>query len=419
MKADAHTYGDSRPLCHLLACFLSLGTLIIFARLLILGLNSSLAPFIALAAYQDVVMVALVVWGYFSLLRMVERPAARRLMIAGGWALCVVLTILTVIAETIYLLIRSPLTYRLVVVSQNMAGIGGSIAQGTRLAVVAIPLALLFVISFTELLWRMAPAAFAAMLPNVCSPVFLVVVGVYGLIGHAWAVRNVTYPPMVMNAEWAFVSSLFEKPRPMVTERIPPEYLTDFQPTTHKIDAAAALAKFDILNGRGQHHPLNVLMIVMESVGSRRLHLYGAAYADTPELDALSRNAIVFDRIYSAQANTSAAIAALFCSVYPYHGWFPVSRYAPELTITGLPAILKQNNYRTAFIHSGQLYYDNNYSFLKDHGFTDIEDEPRTSTPRATRSYLARQSSGSPPTLRSRSFSPCGLRTHINRICPP
>jgi len=118
-------------------------------------------------------------------------------------------------------------------------------------------------------------------------------------------------------------------------------------------------------------------MVVMESVGSRRLHVYGAPYTDTPELDTLSRHALVFDRIYVGQALTSAAMAALFCSVYPYHGWFTVSRYSPDLRIPALPAILENQGYRTAFIHSGQLYYDNNEEFLKDHGFKDIQSEHR------------------------------------------
>jgi arylsulfatase A-like enzyme len=197
------------------------------------------------------------------------------------------------------------------------------------------------------------------------------------MVGHVWAARYIAYPPTVANPEWAFLSSLFQNSRPMVRDHIPPEYLADFLPPDKTVHSSARPAMFDSGDLGPGKPPLNVLMIVMESVGARRLHLYGAPYNDTPELDALARHGVVFDRIYVSQAITSAAMAALFCSVYPYHGWFTVSRYAPDLRIPGLPAILANRGYRTAFIHSGQLFYDNNDDFLTNHGFKDLEAEHR------------------------------------------
>ena len=44
--------------------------------------------------------------------------------------------------------------------------------------------------------------------------------------------------------------------------------------------------------------PMNVLMVVMESVGVRRLEFYGAPYHDSPNLIRLASHGMLFQRIY-------------------------------------------------------------------------------------------------------------------------
>jgi len=87
--------------------------------------------------------------------------------------------------------------------------------------------------------------------------------------------------------------------------------------------------------------PLNVLMVVMESVGAHRLGLYGAPFDDTPNLVELACHALVFDRVYVAEAQTSAALGALLASVYPDHDWPSLTQLAPALSIPGLPAVCR------------------------------------------------------------------------------
>jgi arylsulfatase A-like enzyme len=116
----------------------------------------------------------------------------------------------------------------------------------------------------------------------------------------------------------------------------------------------------------------NVVMVVMESVGARNLGVYGAPYGDTPQLQRLENHAAVFSHIYAAQGNTSAAMTALFCSLYPRLDWFPVPRWHPNLASQGLPALLEQYGYATALIDSGSISDDRRAEFLLDHGFTSV-----------------------------------------------
>jgi lipoteichoic acid synthase len=123
--------------------------------------------------------------------------------------------------------------------------------------------------------------------------------------------------------------------------------------------------------------PLNILMIVMESVGSHRLGLYGAPYDDSPEISRLARHGAVFDQVYVSFAATSPAMGALFCSLYPEHGWYTMQGLMPNIGVPGLAQVLADHGYRTGFIHSGTMEFDNQGEFLHDHGFADILSEPR------------------------------------------
>jgi arylsulfatase A-like enzyme len=126
-------------------------------------------------------------------------------------------------------------------------------------------------------------------------------------------------------------------------------------------------------------HPLNVVMVVLESEGIRRLQLYGAPYSDTPNMVQLAKHGDVFNRIYVSQPNTSAAMAALVCSLYPEHGWSDIPRNMSDIRVPGLAEVLARHGYRTGFIHEGTLAFDNEDAFLRHHGFADIESTPQES----------------------------------------
>jgi len=117
-------------------------------------------------------------------------------------------------------------------------------------------------------------------------------------------------------------------------------------------------------------------MIVMESVGSGSLELYGAHYRDSPELVRLAAHGALFDRMYVSQPYTSSAMLALFCSLYPNHGWIPLVRSTPSLNVPGLADVLRRHGYRTAFMHFGTLSFDNQAVFLRNHGFEQLFAKP-------------------------------------------
>src|SRR5947209_1814237 len=113
---------------------------------------------------------------------------------------------------------------------------------------------------------------------------------------------------------------------------------------------------------------------MLESVGSRYLGHYGAAYDNTPELARLAERGITFDRIYAPQPHTSNAMAAIFCSLYPWHSWRSLPCRAPDLRVAGLGNMLAHHGYSTALLHTGDMHFDHEDEFLRQHGFDEVHD---------------------------------------------
>ena len=116
----------------------------------------------------------------------------------------------------------------------------------------------------------------------------------------------------------------------------------------------------------------NVMLILLESTGARHLGAYGAPRDPTPNLTALARNSIVFDRAYSVYPESIKGLFATLCSRYPA---FDV----PPEALRGVPCeslarSLKDAGYRTSLFHSGRFMYLGMEAVIRDRGFDLLED---------------------------------------------
>ena len=327
--------------------------------------------------YQDVLFCAVLAWLIHGLLLFRDGRAVERTILVGGWSVCLLLVIYAAIGSIIYENIHSPFTYRLWVASDHLRGIRASVVSdfSLRSASIIAKMVLLFV-CISEGLWRLLPRLLEKTRLTFYSRWSAAFLLVYVFGAHMWTVTYVRYLPAVANPEFAFAQSLFESAEPILNASVPSQYFRDFIPTTAAVRAnttpALPLPIVPRLALPMAHPPRHILMVVMESVGTRRLELYGAPYHDTPQMIRLARHSLVFDRIYASQPYTSPAMVALFCSVYPRHSWIPVTRSTPNLHVPGLADVLAQRGYRTAFMHFGTLGFDNQGEFLRDHGFQQV-----------------------------------------------
>ena len=322
--------------------------------------------------YQDVAFWSVLAWCFYGLLKL--SPEKRAILIAG-WSVCLLTAVYTAVHLIIYSETRSPLTYRLWLTADLGRGIEVSLAREVSRAEVGVPASVIIMITVAESVWRLAPNTVGRIRRRFHSATVAVVICLYVLAAQVWTVTYLHRLAVAANPEWALVSSLFGRPVPRVLDVIPAGYTSDFLPEGQRKAAGVSpphSLAFTQLRPTSSQRPMNVVMIVMESVGAGRLQLYGASYKDSPEMVRLAGHGLVFDRIYAAQSYTSAAMPALFCSLYPEHTRLNVLQLSPDIGVPGLAEVLAGHGFRTAFMHEGQLSFDNQSVFVESHGFQEV-----------------------------------------------
>jgi len=320
-----------------------------------------------LAGYQDIFVWAILLWNFGALPWRCAHAQMRQVALIVGWIACLLVAAMTALHLVIYSYLATPLTFRMIAISQTAGGIGGSFSGALRAAFLYIAQSMVFTLLAGYLLSHRAPTVARSVRRWICSRYAVCVLIVFCVTGRRVLADQTLYSPGLANPVWALVESAFQPSAPKVTKDFPREYLKDFRPESKFPTPGFARIT---LTSAGRR--LNVVMIVMESVGTRRLQLYGAPYENSPQMVELARHGEIFTRVYVGQALSSSSMAALFCSVYPELQWFAVTRLSSKLPIPGLPAILAKHGYRTAFMHPGTLSYDSDGEFLKAHGFETL-----------------------------------------------
>ena len=128
-----------------------------------------------------------------------------------------------------------------------------------------------------------------------------------------------------------------------------------------------------ILDARLPDQPTNLLMIVLESVGTVRLLRDPSVM---PFLMGLrgSPRALWFEQHYSHWPQTMKSMFTMLCSELPYPDYASISHVNPAIPCVSLPQALEGVGYRTAFIHSGDFAYERKLRFLKHRRFDTLLD---------------------------------------------
>lgn len=123
---------------------------------------------------------------------------------------------------------------------------------------------------------------------------------------------------------------------------------------------------------RGSMKGRNVVLAVLESTGARHLGAYGGTPDPTPNLTALARRSIVFERAYAVYPESIKGLFATLCSRYPAFDT-PPEIYAGA-PCASLPRTLAAAGYRTALFHSGRFDYLGMKAIVDHRGFELLAD---------------------------------------------
>jgi arylsulfatase A-like enzyme len=122
----------------------------------------------------------------------------------------------------------------------------------------------------------------------------------------------------------------------------------------------------------------HVIVLFLESFSSHALE------KAAPNFGRLSKEGILFSNFYS---NGTFTYRAMLAGLFGTLGGDTAQGLGPYVNIpyVGLPQLMKQAGYSTAFFHNGSLSFDKQRDFLKNHfdllaDRNEIEDSPNTST---------------------------------------
>jgi arylsulfatase A-like enzyme len=158
------------------------------------------------------------------------------------------------------------------------------------------------------------------------------------------------------NPHWTMLRSSFpeflQAKSPLLSIEYPEEDLKDFErPNLHAKDTGP----LDPLVQKFHARPVkNVILLVLESVGSHYLTLYDNNSPVTPRLAEEAKNSVVFDSYYTPVGWTVYALnSILHATTPPLKGYTRTSFIVDNIPTPSLATVLRDRGYQTVFMASG------------------------------------------------------------------
>ena len=133
--------------------------------------------------------------------------------------------------------------------------------------------------------------------------------------------------------------------------------------------------------------PLNLVIILEESLGATFVQSLGGEYAVTPELERLKHKGWWFEQLYATGTRSVRGIEAVVSGYLPTPARSVVKLSLSQQNFFTIADLLKQQGYFTEFIYGGESHFDNMASFFVGNGFESIIDQQDYDNPVFTGSW--------------------------------
>jgi arylsulfatase len=110
--------------------------------------------------------------------------------------------------------------------------------------------------------------------------------------------------------------------------------------------------------GCRERKPPDILLITIDTLRADRLGAYGSRMGLTPNVDALAREALVFDRAYAAAPITGPSLSSAFTSHYPHETKITDNGLLIPAGVVTLAELLRRGGYETAAVVSNPVLCD-------------------------------------------------------------
>ena len=249
------------------------------------------------------------------------------------------------------------------------------VSTGTCLALLTVPVGLLLLAWWSSGRGGQRVLSIFRSQTIACLLLLLVVQALIcrTYIQAAWTDPNRWERRIAVNPHVVLIDSCWE-------ELLKSDHLTlSFDPVDIDTSDFASLPPRGEESDRGidnpKSRPLNLVVIVLESVGAGYLDLYGGLHVTMPCLSARAEcGGMVFDNVYAHAASSPKGLVALSSSVIPRVDWKLITRDCPDFSVPTLPAVLAERGYRSCYLHSGYWSWKRRDEFLLRHGVDTLID---------------------------------------------
>jgi phosphoglycerol transferase MdoB-like AlkP superfamily enzyme len=131
---------------------------------------------------------------------------------------------------------------------------------------------------------------------------------------------------------------------------------------------------------RGQQ-ARNLVVIFEESLGAQFVAAAGGEPGITPNLNRLSREGILFTRLYASGTRSVRGMEAIVGGFLPIPGTSVLKRNLSQSGFFSLAQLLGPRGYDCSFLYGGEKRFDNMGSWYYGNGFTRVIDEPEFVNP--------------------------------------
>lgn len=312
--------------------------------------------------------------------RMADRWAA-----LTGWGIIVAVTWYAVVSVAVFQKLNLQLTYPHLLFLGGWRELGESLLPAITWQAVAIFLAIPLVLPWLTSLISAAAGRWSCSRRTVsfAAAVFVTYLVAAGIWHKThWKETSLWQGRLARNPHWRLIQSFLWTSEDWGPDDASPasdSQLADFLPASPNIVAAEPIPAHRPANmdqesaQREDTIGKNVILVVLESVGADYMHVHGAPYDNTPNLDAMAEHAWVCDSIYAQCPSSAKALVSITTGTYPSMQTREQTREA-DAQLPSLACELQTQGYRTAFFHSGNWAWRGGDDFILRHGFQTFRD---------------------------------------------
>ena len=234
------------------------------------------------------------------------------------------------------------------------------------------------------------------VVPAMFVAVFLVVGGRSAFIDHA---ADFNFTPfssshlvnqLALNNAYCLMHAFYSQhmgqknPETLYGDMSPNEMLTRVRRSALIPDNACHNPAIPLLHYQASRfspeQPLNLVIILTESLGADYMGCLGGLPL-TPNIDALSRQGLLFTRLYATGTRTIRGIESVISGFLPAPGESTVKGSTCREDFFTLAELLRRRGFATEFIYGGRGDFDNMRTFFLTNGFEKIHDKNSIAEP--------------------------------------